>query len=176
MIDSLARYTRLRWKSFFFRILKALVHYLFASVTTEKSEAVLIFDFFPQWKHVESVISFQVFWNFTLIPWYGSIYYCLLEFIRPFQFSSCCLSVLEFFLNDFIGDIFCHSIIPMWIFGWILKFSSLSCLQLCLFAQVDFLSSSPFIEFFYHILNFCFVILACSILFLTNECSIFWYI
>ena len=47
LIDSLARYTRLGWKSCYFIILKALLHYLLASVTTEKSEDILIFYFFP---------------------------------------------------------------------------------------------------------------------------------
>ena len=45
LIDSLARYTRLGWKSFYFRILKAL-YSLLAYVTTEKFKAILIFDFF----------------------------------------------------------------------------------------------------------------------------------
>lgn len=45
LIDNLARYRNLGWKIFFFRILKALFHYLFASITADKSEAILISDF-----------------------------------------------------------------------------------------------------------------------------------
>lgn len=44
LIDSLARYRNVGWKTFFLRILKALLYYLLASVA-EKSEAILISDF-----------------------------------------------------------------------------------------------------------------------------------
>jgi len=95
LIDNLARYRNLGWKIFFFRILKALFHYLFASITAEKSEAILISDF-PLTGSVNLLIVFSVLqFHCNSLMWI-----CLSLFAGIHQALSVC-QLLFFSLGTF---------------------------------------------------------------------------
>lgn len=114
LMDSFPGYRNLRWKSFFFRILKTFLHCLWVSiVVVVKFNAILITD--PLWgvfTHLHSkafrIFSFSaMYWNCTImsLEWGRWVFFCFLcwAFNRLFNLDLCS-SVLGIFKKCFFDD------------------------------------------------------------------------